>query len=111
MLWTIFQQEQRLIPLSEKKQECFKAAKYLKRLLELDIKPRLVTLAYYFAKLYIFYRDILTRNSFLNAIVIITVLGGSTNGVRTFFRLVTTMLTFFAGPSSIGYGSSCRCRT
>lgn len=26
-------------------------------------------------------RDILTRNSFLNAIVIITVLGGSTNAV------------------------------
>ncbi|KAF9010569.1 dihydroxy-acid dehydratase [Cyathus striatus] len=50
---------------NEKIQECFKAAKYLKRLLELDIKPR----------------DILTRNSFLNAIVIITVLGGSTNAV------------------------------
>ncbi|KAF9469876.1 dihydroxy-acid/6-phosphogluconate dehydratase [Collybia nuda] len=49
----------------QKAQECFKAAKYLKRLLELDIKPR----------------DILTRNSFLNAIVIITVLGGSTNAV------------------------------
>jgi len=42
-----------------------KAAKYLKRLLELDIKPR----------------DILTRASFLNAIVIIIVLGGSTNAV------------------------------
>ena len=28
------------------------------------------------------FRDILTRNSFLNAIVIITVLGGSTNAVR-----------------------------
>lgn len=50
---------------NDKKQECFKAAKYLKRLLELDIKPR----------------DILTRASFLNAIVIITVLGGSTNAV------------------------------
>ncbi|KAG6903061.1 hypothetical protein C0995_006248 [Termitomyces sp. Mi166 len=49
----------------EKKQECVKAARYLKRLLELDIKPR----------------DILTRNSFLNAIVVITVLGGSTNAV------------------------------
>lgn len=35
----------------EKAQECVKAAKYLKRLLELDIKPR----------------DILTRNAFLNA--------------------------------------------
>ncbi|KAJ7747388.1 dihydroxy-acid/6-phosphogluconate dehydratase [Mycena metata] len=49
----------------EKAQECVKAAKYLKRLLEKDIKPR----------------DILTRNSFLNAIVIVTVLGGSTNAV------------------------------
>jgi len=49
----------------EKAQECIKAAKYMKRLLELDLKPR----------------DILTRQSFLNAIVIITVLGGSTNAV------------------------------
>ncbi|KAH9485094.1 Putative dihydroxy-acid dehydratase, mitochondrial [Psilocybe cubensis] len=49
----------------EKVQECIRAAKYLKNLLALDIKPR----------------DILTRNSFLNAIVIITVLGGSTNAV------------------------------
>lgn len=48
-----------------KVQECFKAAKYLKRLLELDIKPS----------------DILTRASFLNAMVVITVLGGSTNAV------------------------------
>ncbi|KAF8904431.1 dihydroxy-acid dehydratase [Gymnopilus junonius] len=49
----------------QKVQECVRAAKYLKNLLALDIKPR----------------DILTRNSFLNAIVIITVLGGSTNAV------------------------------
>lgn len=49
----------------EKAKECFKAAKYLKKLLELDIKPR----------------DILTRQSFLNAIVIVNVLGGSTNAV------------------------------
>ncbi|RXW25070.1 hypothetical protein EST38_g812 [Candolleomyces aberdarensis] len=49
----------------EKVQECFRAAKYMKRLLALDLKPR----------------DILTRQSFLNAIVIITVLGGSTNAV------------------------------
>ncbi|KAF5326468.1 hypothetical protein D9611_000346 [Ephemerocybe angulata] len=49
----------------EKVQECIKAGKYMKRLLELDLKPR----------------DILTRQSFLNAIVIITVLGGSTNAV------------------------------
>ncbi|KAL1942041.1 hypothetical protein VTO73DRAFT_6571 [Trametes versicolor] len=49
----------------EKAQECVKAAKYLKRLLELDIKPR----------------DILTRNAFLNAITIVNVIGGSTNAV------------------------------
>ncbi|PSS38029.1 hypothetical protein PHLCEN_2v114 [Hermanssonia centrifuga] len=49
----------------EKAQECFRAAQYLKKLLELDIKPK----------------DILTRNSFLNAITIVNVLGGSTNAV------------------------------
>lgn len=37
----------------------------MKRLLELDLKPR----------------DILTRQSFLNALVIVTVIGGSTNAV------------------------------
>ncbi|KAI0731414.1 dihydroxy-acid dehydratase [Earliella scabrosa] len=50
---------------SEKVQECFKAAKYLKRLLELDLKPR----------------GILTRQSFLNAIAVVNVVGGSTNAV------------------------------
>ncbi|KAI0930192.1 hypothetical protein AcV5_006973 [Taiwanofungus camphoratus] len=49
----------------EKTQECFKAAKYLKKLLELDLKPK----------------DILTRQSFLNTIAVINVLGGSTNSV------------------------------
>ncbi|KAI0630086.1 dihydroxy-acid dehydratase [Trametes polyzona] len=49
----------------EKAQECIKAAKYLKRLLELDIKPK----------------DILTRQAFINAITIVNVLGGSTNAV------------------------------
>ncbi|KAJ7346798.1 dihydroxy-acid/6-phosphogluconate dehydratase [Mycena albidolilacea] len=48
-----------------KAQECIKAAKYLKHLLEKDIKPR----------------DILTRQSFLNALVVVTVLQGSTNAV------------------------------
>ncbi|KAJ3999655.1 dihydroxy-acid dehydratase, partial [Lentinula boryana] len=48
-----------------KVQECLKAGKYLKHLLELDLKPR----------------DILTRQSFLNAIVIVNILGGSTNAV------------------------------
>ncbi|KAI0762141.1 dihydroxy-acid and 6-phosphogluconate dehydratase [Trametes elegans] len=49
----------------EKAQECVKAAKYLKRLLELDLKPK----------------DILTRQSFLNAIAFVNILGGSTNAV------------------------------
>ncbi|PFH53855.1 hypothetical protein AMATHDRAFT_1077 [Amanita thiersii Skay4041] len=49
----------------QKAQECFRAAKYLKHLLELDIKPS----------------DILTRASFLNATVMVTILGGSTNAV------------------------------
>jgi dihydroxy-acid dehydratase len=48
-----------------KVQECVRAAKYMKNLLALDLKPK----------------DILTRNSFLNAIVIVNVLGGSTNAV------------------------------
>ncbi|KAF5370674.1 hypothetical protein D9758_001879 [Tetrapyrgos nigripes] len=48
-----------------KVQECVKAAKYLKRLLELDLKPR----------------DIVTRQSFLNAIAVTNILGGSTNAV------------------------------
>lgn len=55
----------------EKVQECFRAAKYMKKLLELDLKPR----------------DILTRQSFLNAIAIITVLGGSTNAVLHFLAM------------------------
>ncbi|KAJ8509070.1 hypothetical protein ONZ45_g8741 [Pleurotus djamor] len=55
----------------EKAQECFKAAKYLKRLLELDLKPK----------------DILTRQSFLNAIAIVCVLGGSTNAVLHFLAM------------------------
>jgi len=49
----------------QKVQECIRAAKYMKNLLALDLKPK----------------DILTRNSFLNAIVIVTILGGSTNAV------------------------------
>ncbi|KIY44412.1 dihydroxy-acid and 6-phosphogluconate dehydratase [Fistulina hepatica ATCC 64428] len=48
-----------------KVQECVRAAKHLKRLLELDLKPS----------------DILTRQSFLNAIALVNVLGGSTNAV------------------------------
>ncbi|KAH9047843.1 dihydroxy-acid dehydratase [Lactarius hengduanensis] len=50
---------------ADKLKECRRAAGYLKKLLERDIKPR----------------DILTRSSFLNAIAIVNVLGGSTNAV------------------------------
>ncbi|KAI9442196.1 dihydroxy-acid dehydratase [Lactarius indigo] len=54
-----------------KLKECRRAAGYLKKLLERDIKPR----------------DILTRNSFLNAITIVNVLGGSTNAVLHFLAM------------------------
>jgi len=49
----------------EKKQECADAGKYIRILLERDIKPS----------------DIMTREAFENAITVITVLGGSTNAV------------------------------
>ncbi|HMP87575.1 MAG TPA: dihydroxy-acid dehydratase, partial [Lacibacter sp.] len=49
----------------DKRQECFKAAKAIRFLLEKDIKPR----------------DIMTRNAFENAITLIMVFGGSTNAV------------------------------
>jgi dihydroxy-acid dehydratase len=50
---------------NEKLQECFNAGKAIRLLLEKDIKPR----------------DIMTREAFENAMVIITILGGSTNAV------------------------------
>lgn len=49
----------------EKKKECIEAGKYIKLLLEKDIKPR----------------NIMTRKAFENAITVIIVLGGSTNAV------------------------------
>ena len=49
----------------EKKDECIAAGKAIRILLERDIKPS----------------DIMTREAFENALVIITVLGGSTNAV------------------------------
>ena len=49
----------------EKKQECLEAGKYIRILLEKDIKPR----------------DIMTKKAFHNAIVTVMVLGGSTNAV------------------------------
>jgi len=48
-----------------KKQECFSVGNYMRLLLEKDIKPK----------------DILTRQAFENALVIVTVMGGSTNAV------------------------------
>lgn len=49
----------------EKKQECADAGRYIRLLLERDIKPS----------------DIMTREAFENAITVVTVLGGSTNAV------------------------------
>ncbi len=49
----------------EKVNECVRAGEALKHLLEIDLKPR----------------DIMTRESFENAMVVITALGGSTNAV------------------------------
>jgi dihydroxy-acid dehydratase len=49
----------------KKMEECFGAGAAIKRLLELDLKPR----------------DIMTRAAFENAMVLVTILGGSTNAV------------------------------
>ena len=48
-----------------KQEECFNAGEAIKRLLEKDIKPR----------------DIMTRDAFEKAMVLVTILGGSTNAV------------------------------
>ena len=66
----------------EKVQECRRAAKYLKNLLAKDIKPRLVESQYRgIRNVNRSSRDILTRNSLINAVTIVNVLGGSTNAV------------------------------
>ena len=49
----------------EKKKECLDAGKYIRLLMEKDIRPR----------------DIMTRKAFENAITLVIVLGGSTNAV------------------------------
>jgi dihydroxy-acid dehydratase len=49
----------------QKADECVRAGAAMRRLLELDVKPR----------------DIMTRAAFENAMVVVTVLGGSTNAV------------------------------
>ncbi len=48
-----------------KLEECFRAGEAIRNLLELDLKPR----------------DIMTREAFENAMVLVTALGGSTNAV------------------------------
>ncbi|WP_166335289.1 dihydroxy-acid dehydratase [Sphingobacterium chungjuense] len=55
----------------EKKQECLEAGKYIRILLEKDIKPS----------------DIMTRKAFENAIRSIVILGGSTNAVLHFIAI------------------------
>ncbi|RDC56114.1 dihydroxy-acid dehydratase [Pedobacter chinensis] len=55
----------------EKKQECLDAGKYIRILLEKDIKPS----------------DIMTRKAFENAIRAIIILGGSTNAVLHFIAI------------------------
>lgn len=55
----------------EKKQECLDAGKYIRVLLEKDIKPT----------------DIMTRKAFENAMRVIVVMGGSTNAVLHFIAI------------------------
>lgn len=55
----------------EKKQECIDAAQALKNLLRLDLKPR----------------DIVTRKSLENALVVVMALGGSTNAVLHYLAI------------------------
>lgn len=58
----------------EKKDECLNAGKYLKILLEKDIKPS----------------DILTKRSFENALTVAVVLGGSTNAILHLLAMAKT---------------------
>lgn len=59
----------------EKQNECLEAGKYLKLLLEKDIKPS----------------DIMTRKAFENALRLIVVLGGSTNAVLHFIAMAKSI--------------------
>ncbi|SHF34336.1 dihydroxy-acid dehydratase [Chryseobacterium vrystaatense] len=62
--------------LSEEKQnECLEAGKYIKILLERDIKPS----------------DIMTRKAFENALRLIIILGGSTNAVLHFIAMAKSV--------------------
>ncbi|MBO9727642.1 MAG: dihydroxy-acid dehydratase [Chitinophaga sp.] len=59
----------------EKKEECLAAGKYIRLLLEKDIKPR----------------DIMTKEAFENALTIIMALGGSTNAVLHFIAIAKSV--------------------
>ncbi len=65
------------IPAEDPKKltECIEAGKAIKLLLELDLKPR----------------DIMTRAAFENAMVLVTVLGGSTNAVLHLIAVARSM--------------------
>ncbi|KAK5635972.1 hypothetical protein RRF57_011684 [Xylaria bambusicola] len=58
----------------EKARECERAAEVIKTTMEKDIRPR----------------DLLTKESFENALVITMILGGSTNGVLHFLAMANT---------------------
>ncbi|KAI8625625.1 dihydroxy-acid dehydratase [Xylariaceae sp. FL1651] len=58
----------------EKARECERAAEVIKTTMEKDIRPR----------------DLLTKKSFENALVITMILGGSTNGVLHFLAMANT---------------------
>ncbi|KAI1410633.1 dihydroxy-acid dehydratase [Hypoxylon sp. FL1857] len=58
----------------EKARECERAAEVIKTTMEKDIRPR----------------DLLTRESFENALVVTMILGGSTNGVLHFLAMANT---------------------
>jgi len=59
----------------EKQEECLAAGKYIRLLLERDLKPR----------------DIMTREAFENAITVIMALGGSTNAVLHFIAIAKSV--------------------
>ncbi|PSR54878.1 dihydroxy-acid dehydratase [Adhaeribacter arboris] len=59
----------------EKSEECIQAGIAIRQLLEKDIKPK----------------DILTKKAFENAMVVITVLGGSTNAVLHLLAIANTL--------------------
>ncbi|MBC9932507.1 dihydroxy-acid dehydratase [Chitinophaga qingshengii] len=59
----------------EKKEECANVGKYIRLLLEKDIKPR----------------DIMTKEAFENALTVIMALGGSTNAVLHFIAIAKSV--------------------